>query len=67
MSHLKTVACKRCGRSITTLTRSLYGADRAHAKYGGICGGCLTPEEVADMERMVLEAVVLRCSGLGAL
>lgn len=38
-------ACRRCGKPITTGSRSLYGADEAKAKLDRICEICITPDE----------------------
>ena len=37
--------CRRCGKSIRTLSHTIIGADDAREKFGSICGGCITPEE----------------------
>jgi hypothetical protein len=41
--------CPRCGKKVAGLNRSLYGADKTHAKYAGLCAGCVTEAERRDM------------------
>ena len=48
------VPCRRCGKSIRTLKRSLLGANELRDKLGGICGECITPEE----DRQILETML---------
>lgn len=55
--ELFTTNCKRCNKPITTSTRSLFGADRAHAKFAEICAACMTPEENAEMQQNINAAV----------
>lgn len=55
--QLYTTECKRCGNPVTTSTRSLYGANSAHAKYAGICSDCMWPEEREEMQRQIQNAV----------
>lgn len=55
--------CRRCGKSIRTLSHSIIGADDAREKFGSICGGCITPEEDTELTEMLLAAAVRRMSG----
>ena len=38
------VSCRRCGKSIATLNKSLYGCDDLKAKLDRICTDCITKE-----------------------
>jgi len=49
--------CKRCGKNIATLNRSLYGANAAKAQYGSMCKDCLLPHEKIEIEKAVENAV----------
>lgn len=40
------INCKRCGRSIYTVNRPIYGSEKIKKQYGGICEACTTPEEL---------------------
>jgi Protein of unknown function (DUF2688) len=44
-----TTSCRRCGKPLATLSRSLYGAERAKANLDRICGDCVTEEERQEM------------------
>ena len=55
--QLYTTTCKRCGKTITTSTRSLYGADSAHAQYAGICSACMGEKERDEMQASINNAV----------
>lgn len=46
-----TTSCRRCGKQLATLNRSITGADELKAKYDRICADCITKEE----EREILE------------
>ena len=46
--------CRRCGKSIRTLSHTIIGADDAREKFGSICGGCITPEEDNELTEMLL-------------
>ena len=39
------VACKRCGKPITTTSKSLLGLAALKAKYGSICEACMGKDE----------------------
>ena len=41
--------CKRCGKSICTSNKSLYGLDSLKSQYGSICEGCMTDTERYEM------------------
>ena len=55
--------CRRCGKSIRTLSHSIIGADAAREKFGSICGDCITPEEDNELTEMLLAAAVRHMSG----
>jgi Protein of unknown function (DUF2688) len=38
-------ACRRCGRTLHTASRSITGADSAKVDLDRICESCITPEE----------------------
>lgn len=46
---IQTANCRRCGKNILTLDRSLTGADDVKAKYDRICSACITPEEEVEI------------------
>jgi hypothetical protein len=37
--------CRRCGKSLATTNKSIYGMDSLKAKWGNICADCSTQEE----------------------
>jgi RNase P subunit RPR2 len=45
--------CKRCGRPLITGNRSLYGFNEQKARLDRICKDCITPEEQAELLRIV--------------
>ena len=45
--------CRRCGKTIRTLSHSIIGADAAREKFGSICGDCITPEEDNELTEML--------------
>lgn len=50
--QIQTTNCRRCGKTLATLNRSLTGANDAKAKLDRICESCITPDE----SREILEA-----------
>lgn len=42
---LTTTKCKRCGKSITTLTSPINSSVATMKKWQGICSSCLTDKE----------------------
>lgn len=48
---IKTI-CRRCGKSIYTGNRSLYGLNKSKAELDRICKDCITPEEKHKIERL---------------
>ncbi len=52
--------CRRCGRSISTLSHSLLGVDMLRAELGGICGQCVTPEEEQRIAEGIMRAAVAK-------
>lgn len=55
--------CKRCGKMLAMTDRSIYGADDAKKKYGGICSDCITPEERAEIEKAIAGSILGRSVG----
>ena len=54
--------CKRCGRKVTTGSRSLHGADGLKAELGGICSRCIKPEEETRILDGQAEAILSRAT-----
>ncbi|EMK0110373.1 DUF2688 domain-containing protein [Escherichia coli] len=63
--EIVTTNCRRCGKSISTLSRSLIGADALREELGGICGDCITPEERQRIEQGTLQAALRQCAAAG--
>ncbi|EHW7386048.1 DUF2688 domain-containing protein [Escherichia coli] len=57
--------CRRCGKSIRVLSRSIIGADALHAELGSICGDCITPAEKQRIEEETLQVALRRCAAGG--
>ncbi len=55
-----TTICRRCNKPLTTLSRSLYGADEAKARLDRLCSDCTTPEERQEMLMLQAEAILRR-------
>lgn len=55
--QIVTMACPRCGRQVAGVSRSIYGADDAHAKYSGLCQRCVTNAERDAIERAQATAI----------
>jgi len=52
MTHritIETVKCKRCGKELSTTSRSIHGLDKLKKQYGYICHDCTTPAERDEM------------------
>lgn len=59
---LVTMKCRRgCGRSVTTLNRSISGAHEVHAELSGICEQCITPEERRRITEVQVDAILKMC------
>lgn len=54
-----TVNCKRCGKELSTTSRSIHGLDKLKKQYGYICQDCSTPEEKQEM----IEAIGMGING----
>lgn len=52
--------CKRCGKPLVSLNKSIWGANDAQTKYAGICEGCMTEKEKQELQNMVNTAVLQR-------
>lgn len=48
--NILTTTCRRCGRPIATLSRSIIGADEEKATLDRICSGCITADEQRRIE-----------------
>jgi len=59
--EIVTTSCKRCGRSISTLSRSIVGADALKAELGEICESCITPEEHRRILEATMKAALEQC------
>jgi hypothetical protein len=56
--RILTTNCKRCGKPLATLSRSLYGAEQAKAQYEGICQDCVLPDERQEINNLIAEAIL---------
>lgn len=45
---------------ITCVDRSITGADEVHLKFSGICEGCITPAEQAEIFDAIAAAIIGR-------
>lgn len=52
--------CRRCGRPIATLSKSLYGCDELKARLDRICTGCITVDEAQEILAGQAEAILRR-------
>ena len=52
--------CRRCGRSIATLNKSLYGCDELKARLDRICTDCITVDEAQEILNGQAEAIIGR-------
>lgn len=50
--------CKRCGKIITTTTKSILGLDNLHKEYSGICHDCLTDDEQNTMLNLMGQQII---------
>ena len=50
--------CRRCGKPITTTSRSLLRLDNLKAKYGSICEACMSEDEQAEMLNEMGKAII---------
>ena len=55
---IETVNCKRCGKSLSTTSRSIHGLDNLKAKYGYLCHNCTTSEERNEMVNAIGMGIV---------
>ena len=51
--QLVQTTCRRCGKTLYTGNRSLFGFDKEKAELDRICKECITPEE----QQMILKLV----------
>ncbi len=52
--------CRRCGKPITTLNKSLYGCDELKARLDRICTDCITVDEAQEILDGQTEAILRR-------
>ena len=50
--------CRRCGRPIATLNKSLYGCDELKARLDRICTDCITVAEAQEILNGQAEAIL---------
>ena len=50
--------CRRCGKPIATLNKSLYGCDELKAKLDRICTDCITVDEAQEILKGQAEAIL---------
>ena len=56
--------CKRCGKVLHQLVKSISGVgDALIERLGGICSECITPEEAVELEKAVLDAMLRKYRG----
>lgn len=58
--QIVTQNCPRCGRPVAGVSRSIHGADAAHARFSGICERCVTDEERQEIENAIVGAILNR-------
>jgi hypothetical protein len=58
--------CRRCGKSISTLNRSITGADALKAKLDKICQDCITPDEEREILNGQAAAILTKANALPA-
>lgn len=46
---LEETTCKRCGKRLMTLTEPIFCSEATMEKWKGICAGCVTEKEKAEM------------------
>jgi len=57
---IERVNCRRCGKEISTASRSVLGLDALKAQYGSICHDCTTPEERNEMLHKMAGGILRR-------
>ena len=50
--------CKRCGKTIYTADRSIYGLDELKARLGRVCETCVTPEENQEIQEAMANCLL---------
>lgn len=53
-----TTTCRRCGKPIATLNKSLYGLDELKARLDRICTDCITVDEAQDILDAQAQAIL---------
>lgn len=51
--YLYQTTCRRCGKPVTTGSRSLFGNDEVKSRLDRICSECITPEEQAEIRNLI--------------
>jgi len=58
--QIVTQKCRRgCGRDVSGVSRSLHGANDAHAKFSGICECCTTDAERTEMNNSIASTILV--------
>jgi hypothetical protein len=63
LSRITYRECPRCGKTVAGLVRPIAGSKACHAKYAGLCDGCVTAEERREIEADILGGVLAKCGG----
>ena len=58
--EIVSTVCRRCGRPIATLNKSLYGCDELKAKLDRICTDCITTDEAQEILDGQAQAILRR-------
>lgn len=58
--ELITVKCPRCNDEVQTLKQPIYGSTEAMQKFRGVCGKCITKEELDELDRLTKAALEVR-------
>ena len=56
--RILTTTCRRCGKPIATLNKSLYGLDELKARLDRICTDCITVDEAQDISDAQAQAIL---------
>ena len=55
--RIETTTCRRCGKNLTTFSRSLWGLNDLKEKFGRICSDCVTADEDFEMNRQIGKSI----------
>ena len=64
MGRITTYQCPRCGKTVAGLTRPIAGSKACHAKYAGLCDGCVTDEERKEIEADISGGILAKSGGV---